>query len=142
MAGERQSILAHTRRGHRPADRYGARCLRPVFDAIRPSAILGRDRTPFVRVVENVGSEQDAPILVSTLAVIVGSSMKQDAPYPGKAENDSRDAMLEAAIHRALEKLTKTKNTATSRADRLKFWLSWWETNVRRIVYGNGPAKR
>ena len=115
-----------------------------VDDAIEPNAynpgVFRGFRTPFVRVVENIGSEQDTPVLIDTLAEIVHSH--DDLHEKKPKEEAAQDAQLEAAIHRALEKLTHKKNTAESSKDRLKFWAEWWDANARRIVLGTQPAQR
>ena len=111
-----------------------------VFEGLEPNAINGKDRSAFVQVIANLGSEQDAPILIDVLQLVVRSSMgmtEWQLSQPGQAENDARDSLTEAAIHQALEKLTKTKNTATGREERVQFWISWWNANARRIVNGS-----
>src|SRR5689334_21516648 len=61
-------------------------------------------------------------------------SRRFNAPCQATICKMTRDELSEAAIHEALEKLTKTKNTRTSRVERVQFWLRWWEENARRIV--------
>jgi hypothetical protein len=114
----------------------GSGILAVVHDKLEPNTITGRDRTVFVRVVENIGGEEDIPLLIDLLGLTVRSSEQRDLTVVGNEENNRQDRLSEAALHRALEELTGVKNMATSRTDRVMFWHAWWDANDRRIFTG------
>jgi tetratricopeptide (TPR) repeat protein len=131
--------IVEARRTIRDANRdrlveMGPGVLSIVIDAMEPNTISGKDRSPFVQVIERLGSEQDVPVLIDTLAVIGDGMRHRNAEEPGQAENNLRDDKSADAIDRALEKLTRTKSTAPSAPERIRFWSNWWEANARRIV--------
>ena len=106
-----------------------------VHQALRPNTISGEDRSPFVRVIESVGDEQDVPLLIDTFALLVKDSERE---RPGRrADGDANDARSEAAIERALRKLTRMTNPGKSREERAQFWFNWWQANAARVVLGD-----
>jgi hypothetical protein len=114
----------------------GPGALALVHDALQPNTISGDDRTPFVRVVEEVGSKTDVPLLIDLLGLVVSSSSDRDATDPSQLENNRRDKLSEAALHRALEKITETENPKLDRKERVQFWHAWWADNGRLVMTG------
>ena len=92
--------------------------------------VIRRKRTPLVQVIEKVGSQQDVPVLLETLLSLADSNERPNANDPVEAHRKASNEALETAIHHALEHLTDTKNTAVGQADRLKFWIAWWNDNA------------
>jgi hypothetical protein len=112
----------------------GPGVLAVVHEKLEPNTVTGQDRTVFVRVVENIGSEEDIPLLIDLLGLTVKSSQERDLTVPGNEELHRRDRLSEAALHHALEKLTGAKNTAVSPEERVIFWQSWWNANAAQIL--------
>jgi hypothetical protein len=112
----------------------GPGVLAVVHEKLQPNTVSGEDRTVFVRVVENIGGEEDIPLLIDLLGLTVKSSEERDLTVPGNEKLHRQDRLSEAALHRALEKLTGVKNTVSSREERVIFWQSWWDANARRVL--------
>ena len=108
----------------------GPGVLSSVFDDLGPNTISGQDRSPYVKVIEQVGSVQDTPILIDTLALVV-SSWEQ-----GHTASPVQDQATVKAIHECLEKLTGARSTETSHEGRVEFWAKWWEQNAKRVIPG------
>ncbi len=119
-----------------PLSAMGPDVLGLLFDVLPP--IAGRnDSTPtYVRIVENVGAGEDAPILIYMLARIIEDDKARHAP--GEPDRSVEKAELAAAIEHALETLTGAKVPTTASAGQLTYWQEWWTKNARRIVLGKG----
>jgi hypothetical protein len=115
--------------------RIGPGSIASVIDSLHDGDPL-KDRTPLVQVIEKVGSEHDIPVLLETLTSLAESNERPNGNDPIAAHRTVSNEALEAAVHHALEHLTDTKNTAVGQADRLKFWIAWWNDNARRVVSG------
>ena len=48
-----------------------------VFEGLEPNTITGMDRSPFVQVIANLGSEQDVPILIDVLQMIESDRQRE-----------------------------------------------------------------
>ncbi|HEV3417111.1 MAG TPA: hypothetical protein VG056_09870 [Pirellulales bacterium] len=104
-----------------------------VFDALQACR---DDPTPYVRIIEKIGTERDTPVLINMLVRLsytAEARAKANSSNPESSYTDD-DSKLAAVLNHAMEELTNRKNPAESRSERLKFWLSWWNTNARRIV--------
>ncbi|HZN68817.1 MAG TPA: hypothetical protein VFB66_26290 [Tepidisphaeraceae bacterium] len=109
--------------------KLGPAVLADVFDRLGPNTISGNDRRPWVSVVRELGSEQDAPVLVATVQVLARDPGRR--PAAGQNENDR---LSQAAASDALEGLTGRQCPATEPAARAEFWGKWWRENRNRIV--------
>ena len=121
--------------------RIGPGVLSSVFEEFGPNTISGQDRSAYVHVIERIGSEQDVPVLLNVLALVVREdteSKPNRGANEGKQRNSEQRKATEKAIHHCLEKLTGAANKADSRKERVLFWLSWWEANAARLVLSTG----
>jgi tetratricopeptide (TPR) repeat protein len=92
-----------------------------LIKALAPNTNHGQDRTPVVQLLEQHATVVDVPDLMSTLRIVTRES----------TENDRRS---EAALHKALEKITGVQNTTESTEDRVLFWEAWWQANLVRVL--------
>ena len=109
--------------------KMGPAVLADVFDRLGPNTISGNDRRPWVSVVRELGSEQDAPVLVATVQVLASDPGRR--PTGGQNENGR---LSQAAASDALERLTGARCPATELAARAEFWGKWWRENRNRII--------
>lgn len=110
----------------------GPAALAAVYEGLGINTISGQDRSPFVNVIAAVGGPEDVPPLVDVLSLIVSEGEKgRRHPAPSQ---DEADLASERAIHACLEKLTGQKNSETGRAERVQFWVRWWEANAEKVV--------
>ena len=108
----------------------GSGVIASVFDEIAHLRYSGADAGICVRVVQRVGSAQDAPVLIDRLESIV-----REYPYANEFRKEGGRA-TEEAIHQCLEKLTGRTNPETSPEGRVTFWLKWWHENAGKVVRG------
>jgi hypothetical protein len=137
--------IAHARRWNEPhiddsltteqriekLSQLGPGVLAAVFQDFQPNTISGEDRTLYVRVIQNIGGPQDAPVLIDTLGLLAPEPF--GSHHPLQAQIDADDAS-DQAIQTCLEKITGQYNPRTNREDRLDFWLHWWEANGQKII--------
>ncbi len=110
----------------------GPGVLSAAIQDLAPNTISGADRTSYVRLIQDVGGRQDAPILIDTLGLIVSEATKGSRhPFP---EQDQADEASEKEIHRCLEKLTGQVNSETDRVARVQFWINWWDKQGAAII--------
>jgi hypothetical protein len=111
-----------------------------VFDDLTSAPVGAKERAQFVRLIADIGSEEDAPILITTLAQVVEDADRRAKGHAQEIEpsREAEEADFELVLNRALEKITRIKNTGDSPSRRLKFWLSWWDANARRVIRGGG----
>lgn len=105
--------------------------LAAVLEELKPKVISAADRTPYVAVIEHLGTLSDSPVLISALAM--ASRIDSGGLSSEQLENDRRSA---DALHACLLKLSGVQAPSMAQLDRLAFWSDWWRTNCRTIVEG------
>jgi hypothetical protein len=112
----------------------GPGVLSSIIDDMKPNAITGQDRSPYLEVIRRVGGVQDVPTLLNVLCIV---SLDSRAGEPAAATDPTAERLAtEKALYKCLEKLTGLKNPEGSRLARAEFWARWWRQNAARVILG------